>query len=55
MTYKRISVNKSNGEITIKKNYYPKGTFKICIKITVKGNSEYKSKSITKVIKVKIK
>lgn len=55
MTYKRLTVNKKTGKITIKKNYYPKGTFKIRVKITAKGNKNYKSKSVVKTIRIKVK
>lgn len=55
LTYKRLTVNKNTGKIKIKKNYYPKGTFKVGVKITVKGNAYYKAKTVIKHIKVKVK
>lgn len=52
---KLVSIN-SKGVITIKKwKKAKKGTYKIKVRITAKGNSNYKSKSISRVIKVKIK
>ncbi len=53
--YKKIKVNKKTGAITFKKGKYTKKTYKIKLKITAKGNSSYDSKTITKVVKVKIK
>lgn len=53
--YKLITVKAKNGAITIKKGKYAKKTFKVKLKITVKGNSEYSSKTLTKVVKIKIK
>ena len=51
---KRITVNKK-GVITFKKGKYKKGAYKIKLKITAKGNSKYKAKTIIKLIKVRIK
>ncbi len=46
----------SKGVITIKRWKKPKkGTYKIKIKITAKGNDKYKSKTVTKTVKIKIK
>lgn len=53
--YKKITVNKKTGAITIKKGTYKKGTYKVKVKITVSGNSSYKSKTVTKTVKIKIK
>ena len=53
--YKKITVNSKNGAITIKKGKYAKKTYKIKLKITAKGNSAYSSKTISKVVKIKIK
>lgn len=53
--YKKIKINSKTGAITFKKGKYAKKTYKIKLKITVKGNSKYKPKTITKVVKVKIK
>ena len=53
---KKLLKISSRGVITINKWKKPKkGTYKITVRITAKGNEEYASKSITKVIKVKIK
>ena len=53
--YKKITVNKKTGAITFNKGKYSKKTYSIKLKITAKGNSEYKSKVITKTVKVKVK
>ncbi len=53
--YKKITVNKKTGAITLKKGSYKKGTYKVKVKITVSGNSSYKSKTVTKTVKIKIK
>ena len=53
--YKKIAVNKKTGAITFSKGKYSKKTYRIKLKITAKGNSEYKSKVITKTVKVKVK
>ncbi|MGN1138575.1 MAG: leucine-rich repeat domain-containing protein [Ruminococcus sp.] len=53
--YKKITVNKKTGAITFSKGKYSKKTYNIKLKITAKGNSEYKSKVITKTVKVKVK
>lgn len=50
----RISVNKK-GAITFKKGKYKKGTYKVKLKIAVKGNAYYKSRMLTKTVKIKIK
>lgn len=53
--YKLITVNKKTGKIKFKKGTYKKGTVKIRIRITAKGNLNYKSKKLIKTVKVKIK
>ncbi len=53
--YKKVSVNKKNGKITLKKGKYAKKTYKVKVKITAKGNSKYNAKSVTKVVKIKVK
>lgn len=55
MTYGRVSVNKKTGKVTVKKNNYPKGQFKVTVKIKAQGNKNYKSKTVTKTIKVNVK
>ncbi len=52
--YKKITVNK-NGSIKFKKGKYSKKTYKIVIKVTAKGNSEYNSKTVSKTLKIKVK
>lgn len=52
--YKKITVKK-NGSITIKKGKYAKKTYKVKVKITAKGNANYKSKTINKTVKIKVK
>lgn len=52
---KLVSINKK-GAITIKKWKKAKvGTFKIKVRITAKGNSKYKPKTLIKTVKIKIK
>ena len=52
--FKLAKINKK-GVITLKKlKKAKKGTYKLKVKITAKGNSEYKSKTINKVVKVKV-
>ncbi|MEE3427574.1 MAG: starch-binding protein [Ruminococcus sp.] len=53
--YKKIKVNRKTGAITFKKGKYAKKTYKIKLRIYVKGNSKYKSKTIYKVVKIKVK
>ena len=50
----KLTINKTTGKITVKKKT-KKGTYKIKVKITAKGNSNYKSgsKIVTVTIKVK--
>ncbi len=52
--YKKLKVNKKTGAITLKKGKYAKKTYKIKLKITVKGNSNYKPITISKTVKIKI-
>lgn len=51
--YKKVSVNKKTGKITLKKGKYKKKTYTVAVKVSAAGNSEYKSG--TKTVKVKIK
>lgn len=44
----------SKGKIVVKKGTQ-KGTYKIKVKITAKGDSSYKSKSLTKTVNIKVK
>ncbi|MBR1749284.1 MAG: S8 family serine peptidase [Ruminococcus sp.] len=52
--FRRLSAN-SKGEITLKKGKYTKKLYKVNLKITAKGNSNYKSSSKTVTVKIKIK
>lgn len=52
--YKKITVKK-NGNITIKKGKYSKKTYNVVIKVTAKGNTNYKAKTVTKTVKIKVK
>lgn len=58
VTYKVTKKNKKlkfkNGKVTVKKKT-KKGTYKITVKITAAGTAGYKSKTVTKTIKVKVK
>lgn len=53
--YKKIKVKSKTGAVTFKKGKYAKKTYKIRMKITVSGNLNYKSKTLYKTVKVKIK
>lgn len=53
--YKKINVNKKNGKFTFKKGKYSRKTYKIKLKITVSGNKDYNAKTLTKVVKIKVK
>lgn len=53
--YKKISVNSKTGKIKIAKGKYRKGTYKIKIKVSAKGNTKYKSKNIIATVKIKVK
>ena len=50
----KLSINKKTGKITIKKGT-KKGTYKIKVKITAKGNANYLSGSKTITVEVKVK
>ncbi|MCR5208561.1 MAG: hypothetical protein K6C14_08815, partial [Eubacterium sp.] len=50
---KKITVNKS-GRITVKKGL-KKGVYKIRIRVTARGNADYKKKSKTITVKIKVK
>ncbi len=53
--FKKITVNKKTGMVTLKKGKYAKKTYKVKIKITAKGNGSYNSKTINKTVKIKVK
>jgi len=58
VTYKNKKSKKAlsfkNGTVTVKKKT-KKGTYKLTVKVTAKGNSNYKSGSVSKTITVKVK
>jgi hypothetical protein len=52
---KLVKIN-SKGVITIKKwKKAKKGTYKIKVKVTAAGNSDYNAKTVTKTVKIKVK
>ncbi len=51
--YKKVTVKKN--AIYLKNGSYKKGTYKVKIKVTAKGNDNFKAKSVSKVVKFKIK
>lgn len=53
--FKRIKVNKSTGAVTFTKGKYSKKTYSVKLKITASENSTYEAKTITKLVKIKIK
>lgn len=56
---KKISVKKfkftKKGKLTVNKGKYKTGTYKVKVKIIAKGNSNYKPKTISKTVNIKIK
>lgn len=57
--FKKVTVNKKTGKITLKKGKYAKKTYKVKVKIKAAGkkvgNVQYKAKTLTKVVKIKVK
>lgn len=53
--YKKLKVNSRTGAITFKKGKYAKKTYRIKLKITASGNSDYKAETIIKTVKIKVK
>ena len=51
---KKITVNKKTGKVTVKKGI-KKGTYKVKVKVTAAGNSNYKKASKTVTFKVQVK
>lgn len=49
----RLTIDKKTGKITVKKKT-TKGNYKIQVKITAKGDKNYKSKTVTKTVKIKV-
>ncbi|MBR5355966.1 MAG: hypothetical protein IK121_03490, partial [Lachnospiraceae bacterium] len=56
---KKISVKKfkftKKSKLTVNKGKYKTGTYKVKVKIIAKGNSNYKPKTISKTVNIKIK
>ena len=52
--WKRLKINK-NGSLTLKKGGYKRASYKVKVKITAKGNSRFKKRTLTKVIRLRIK
>ena len=50
---KKISINKKKGNITVKKGL-KKGTYKFKVKVTAAGNTTYKPKSKTVIVKINV-
>ena len=50
---KSITINKKTGKVTIKKNL-KKGKYKVKIKVTAAGNSQYKAGSKTVIVTIKV-
>ena len=57
--FKKVTVNKKTGKITLKKGKYAKKTYKVKVKIKAAGkkvgNVQYNAKTLTKVVKIKVK
>jgi hypothetical protein len=51
---KALSINSKSGKITVKKGT-KKGSYRIKVKITDKGNNWYDGKTVTKTVTVKVK
>ena len=51
---KYFKVNTKNGKVTVKKGL-KKGTYKVRIKVTAKGNKDYKAKTLTRTATIKVK
>ena len=49
---KKVTINKKTGKVTIKKGL-KKGTYKIKVKVTAAGNSQYKKKTVKAVFRLK--
>ena len=56
---KKISTKKfkftKTGKLTVAKGKYKKGTYKVTVKISAKGNLKYKPKTVKKTVSIKIK
>ncbi len=51
--FKKAKIN-SKGVISIKKLKIKKGTYKLKVSVTAKGNIDYKAKKVTKIVKIRI-
>jgi hypothetical protein len=51
---KYFTVKKKTGDIRIKKGL-KKGTYRVKVKVTAKGNNNYKSKTLTRTFRIRIK
>ena len=49
-----LKVAKATGRVTVKKGA-PKGTYKFKVKVTAKGNKNYRAKSVVKAVKIRVK
>lgn len=52
--YKKIKVNSKTGAVILAKGKYKNDTYKIKLKVNVKGTKKYAGKTITKTVKIKI-
>ena len=50
----KIKVNSKTGKLTVKKGL-KKGIYKVNVKVTAKGNGNYKSANVTKTVTIKVK
>lgn len=53
--FKKVKIAKKSGKITIKKGKLKKGTYKLKIKVTAAGTKNYKKKSVSKVVKFRVR
>jgi hypothetical protein len=53
--FKKVKIAAKSGKITIKKCKLKKGTYKLKIKVTAAGTKKYKKKSVSKVVKFKVR
>lgn len=51
---KKIIINQNTGKVTLKKGL-KKGTYRVKVKVTAKGNNNYKSKTLTRTFRIRIK
>ena len=53
--FSKLTVNKTNGKITLKKGKYAKKTYTVSVKVSAAGDSDYKSGFKTVKFKIKVK